>query len=113
MEANSELYERKKVAMDSGIADVRPHVPFVVNMVNLSDSTVTIFKKQTLETAIAAPVTQEIAITFKIDDASGESASAFQAQRPLNATATVVPENTAGKLTLYDIVLDSLAANKQ
>lgn len=82
-------------------------------MANLYDSSVTIPKNQKLGTAIVGLISQAMAITFEVDDAGGESASNFQTERSSNAETTAIPENTTGKLTVDDIVLESIAVDKQ
>lgn len=110
LEPMLDLYGKSMVTMANGVADVRPRVPFVVRVANLSDAEVVIAKNQRLGTAVASPVGQVFAISFEGDPSPSDVKLEATKEAPQGGESTA---EAPPRLTVDDLDLKMLSDEQQ
>eukprot|EP00171_Calliarthron_tuberculosum_P021901 IDg21901t1 len=113
LESFPNLYGNKMVAIANGVAQVRPHVPFVVRVANLSNATVTIPKNQKLGTAIEAPISRVLAISFEGEDHSDGTAEIATSSTDTPIRGSNIPTDKPPCLTVDQIDLSCLSEDQR
>eukprot|EP00171_Calliarthron_tuberculosum_P003874 IDg3874t1 len=66
-----EIYDKRRIAIANGIADIRPETPILVRVANFSASEITLPKNMRLGYAVPAPLNQKVmAISFEGDESN-------------------------------------------